>query len=309
MSDAPLIRADFRLPSRAGVGLKAEHYRTILETKPAIGFFEVHAENYMGSGGPPHRFLSAIRETYALSVHGVGLSIGGARPLDVAHLRRLRVVVDRYAPAAVSEHLAWSAHQHGFLDDLLPIPYNNESLERVIAHVEQTQDAIGRQLLLENPSTYLAFEESTIAEPDFIASVVRRSGCGLLLDLNNLYVSAINQQWDPCTWLDAYPLDAVQEIHLAGHARETDDAGRPLLIDTHDRQVDDFVWGLYRRTIRRTGPLPTAIEWDANVPDWPTLAAQATLADAVMQASSRCTSARPAPSLAAPPRHTPAATT
>lgn len=273
-----------RLPRRAGVGLKAEHYRTILELRPDIGFFEVHAENYMGAGGPPHRFLSAIRESYPLSLHGVGLSIGADRPLDQAHLRRLKELVNRYAPALFSEHLAWSSHDCGFLNDLLPVPYTAQSLARLVGHIDEVQEVLGRQMLLENPSTYLAFEESTYSEIDFIAAVAQRTGCGLLLDVNNVYVASVNQQWDPFAYIDAYPMAAVQEIHLAGHAQEADDKNRPLLIDTHDRHVADIVWDLFSRAIQLTGPIPTLIEWDANIPAWPTLNEEAKRAESIIQA-------------------------
>lgn len=283
MSDSSPCRVQRRLPPRAGVGLKAEHYRTVLDAKPDIGFFEVHAENYMGAGGPPHRYLTAIRDAYPLSVHGVGLSIGADRPLDGEHLRRLKALVTRYEPEHFSEHLAWSSHACGFLNDLLPIPYTARSLARVAEHIDQLQEALDRQILLENPSTYLAFEESTYEEADFIAAIARRTGCGLLLDINNVYVASVNQQWDPLRYLDAYPLSAVQQIHLAGHAHEFDERGRPLLIDTHDRHVADIVWDLYAHTIRKTGALPTLIEWDAHVPEWSTLAAQAARADSIIQ--------------------------
>ncbi|WP_176057330.1 DUF692 domain-containing protein [Paraburkholderia sp. BCC1876] len=271
------------LPQRAGVGLKAQHYHTILESRPDIGFFEVHAENYMGAGGPPHRFLSAIRERYPLSIHGVGLSIGADRPLDRDHLLRLKSLMARYTPGLFSEHLAWSSHDCGFLNDLLPVPYTAQSLARVADHIDQVQEVLGRPMLLENPSTYLAFEESTYSETDFIAAVAQRTGCGLLLDINNVYVASINQQWDPLAYIDNYPLAAVQQIHLAGHTREADEKNRPLLIDTHDRRIADIVWELFARAIRRTGPLPTLIEWDANLPDWPTLKAEAERADSVVQ--------------------------
>jgi uncharacterized protein len=290
MSESHPPDAQRRLPQRAGVGLKAEHYRTILDSRPEIGFFEVHAENYMGAGGPPHRFLSAIRESYPLSVHGVGLSIGADRPLDRAHLQRLKEVVARYAPGLFSEHLAWSSHDCGFLNDLLPVPYTAQSLARVVDHIDEVQDVLGRQMLLENPSTYLAFEESTYSETDFIAAVVLRTGCGLLLDVNNVYVASINQQWDPFLYIDAYPLAAVQEIHLAGHAQEADEKNRPLLIDTHDRHVADIVWHLFARAIHRTGPIPTLIEWDSNIPDWPTLKAEAERADTLIQTAAQAAS-------------------
>ncbi|MDE3027608.1 MAG: DUF692 domain-containing protein, partial [Paracoccaceae bacterium] len=226
------------IPPRGGVGLKAQHYRTILGSNPDIGFFEVHAENYMGAGGPPHRYLTAIREVYPLSLHGVGLSIGAARPLDRDHLRRFRGLIDRYEPGLVSEHLAWSTHDSGYLDDLLPVPYTAETLERVCDHIDEVQEALGRQMLLENPSTYLAFTESTYAEIDFIAEVARRTDCGLLLDVNNVHVASTNQLWDPVQYIESYPLARVREIHLAGYTHEEDEKGRPLLIDTHDKPVD-----------------------------------------------------------------------
>jgi len=276
------FQATGRIPARGGVGLKAEHYRGIVESWPDIGFFEVHAENYMGAGGPPHRYLTAIRERYPLSLHGVGLSIGADRPLDRQHLGRLRQLIDRYEPGLFSEHLAWSSHDAGFFNDLLPVPYTSESLIRICAHVDEVQSALGRRMLLENPSTYVAFAESSWSEPAFIAEIARRTGCGLLLDINNVHVAATNQQWDPLAYLDAYPLMQVMQIHLAGHASEADENGQPLLIDAHDRPVDDAVWALYARAIRSTGAVPTLIEWDADVPPWPVLAAQASRAEAIM---------------------------
>lgn len=273
------------VPPRGGVGLKAPHYRTILETRPDIGFFEVHAENYMGAGGPPHRYLAAIREHYPLSLHGVGLSIGADRPLDRDHLQRLKHLIARYAPGLFSEHLAWSSHDAGFLNDLLPVPYTTETLGRVSSHIDQIQEALSRQMLLENPSTYLAFSESTYSEIDFIAELVRRTGCGLLLDVNNVYVASTNQQWDPVAYIEAYPLSHVQEIHLAGYTREADDKERPLLIDTHNRPVDEIVWDLFAHAVKLIGPVPTLIEWDADVPAWPTLKAEAERAEAIMLAT------------------------
>jgi len=275
------------IPSRAGVGLKAEHYRSILETRPDIGFFEVHAENYMGAGGPPHRYLSEIRSRYPLSLHGVGLSIGSERPLDREHLARLRRLLERYQPGLFSEHLAWSTHETSFFNDLLPVPYTAETLARVCAHVDEVQTTLGRQMLLENPSTYVAFVESTYSEIDFIAEVVRRTGCCLLLDVNNVHVSSVNQQWDALRYIDRYPLEHVREIHLAGHTREADDEGRPLLIDTHDRPVDDVVWNLYKHAIERLGPTPTLIEWDAKLPAWRQLQAEAGRAEAIMDKYAR----------------------
>ena len=273
------------IPPRAGVGLKPEHCRTIIDTHPDIGFFEVHAENYMGAGGPPHRYLAEIRNHYPLSLHGVGLSIGADQSLDRDHLKRLKHLVERYQPGLFSEHLAWSTHDMMFLNDLLPLPYTAETLGRVADHIDEVQEMIGRQMLLENPSTYLAFAESTYSEIDFIVEIVRRTGCGLLFDVNNVHVSSTNQQWDPIAYIDAYPLAHVQEIHLAGYTRETDDKGRPLLIDTHNRPVDDVVWGLFEHAVVRLGPVPTLIERDSDVPAWPELKAEAERAEAIMFAA------------------------
>ncbi|TAK48464.1 MAG: DUF692 domain-containing protein [Xanthobacteraceae bacterium] len=281
----PFSSAASSVPPRGGVGLKAMHYHTVIQTRPDIGFFEVHAENYMGAGGPPHRYLAAIREHYPLSLHGVGLSIGADRPLDREHLERLKDLIARYAPGLFSEHLAWSSHDAGFFNDLLPVPYTAETLGRVSSHIDQIQESLRRQMLLENPSTYIAFAESTFSETDFIAEVVRRTGCGLLLDVNNVYVASTNQQWDPVAYVEAYPLSHVQEIHLAGHTREADDKERPLLIDTHNRPVDEIVWDLFAHTVKLIGPVPTLIEWDADVPAWPTLKAEAERAEAIMLAT------------------------
>lgn len=270
------------IPPRVGVGLKPEHYKAILASEPDVGWFEVHAENYMGAGGPPHRYLSAIRERYPLSLHGVGLSIGAARPLDRDHLERLRHLVDRYQPGLFSEHLAWSSHDTVFYNDLLPLPYDEGSLDRVADHIDEVQEAVGRRMLLENPSAYVAFRESTMGEVDFLAEVARRTGCGLLLDVNNVHVSATNQQYDPVAYIDRFPVELVGEIHLAGYAPERDDHGDPLLIDAHDRPVDPAVLALYEHTVARTGAVPTLIEWDNDVPEWPVLFAEAKRADVVL---------------------------
>ncbi len=273
------------LPPRAGLGLKPQHYAEILASAPDLGFFEIHAENYMGAGGPPHRYLTAIRERYPLSLHGVGLSIGGPRPLDRDHLARLRVLIDRYEPALFSEHLAWSTHDAGYLNDLLPLPYTGETLQTVCDHVDEVQEAVGRPLLLENPSTYLAFTESTWDEIDFLAEIARSTGCGLLLDVNNVQVACTNQARDAQDYIDRFPLSRVGEVHLGGHDVDADEAGRPLLIDSHDRPVDDPVWALYARAIARGGRRPTLIEWDNDVPGWTDLYAEALLADMVMTAA------------------------
>jgi len=270
------------LPARSGVGLRVEHIDEILAGRPDLGFFEIHAENYMGEGGPPHRRLEAIRAVYPLSLHGVGLSIGSPRPLDKDHLKRLAALAERYEPGLFSEHLAWSSHNEGFLNDLLPLPYTQETLAAVCAHVEETQEALGGRMLLENPSTYVLFEESTIGETDFLAEIARRTGCGLLLDINNVFVSATNHGFDPLAYLDAFPLQHVGEIHLAGYADAQDDAGRPLLIDAHDSPVRDPVWALYAQTIARIGATPTLIEWDNDPPAWPVLFAEARRAERAM---------------------------
>jgi uncharacterized protein (UPF0276 family) len=265
-----------------GVGFKAEHFDPIVETRPELGFFEVHAENYMGAGGPPHRRLDAIRERYPLSLHGVGLSIGSPGPLDRAHLQRLSAVARRFEPVLVSEHLAWSTHDGAFFNDLLPLPYTSETVGQVADHIDEVQSALGRTMLLENPSTYVGFVESTMAETDFLREIARRTGCGLLLDVNNVFVSATNQGYDPHRYLADFPLQAVGEVHLAGYAEDHDDAGLPLLIDAHNSPVRDPVWSLYAAAIRRLGSIPTLIEWDNDVPAWPALLSEARRAERTM---------------------------
>jgi uncharacterized protein (UPF0276 family) len=268
-----------------GVGFKPEHFDAVMETRPGLGFFEIHAENYMGAGGPPHRRLEAIRERYGLSLHGVGLSIGSPGPLDRAHLARLAGVAERYQPAIVSEHLAWSTHEGAFFNDLLPLPYTEETLERVCEHIDMVQTALKRTMLLENPSTYVAFAETTMGETEFLAEIVRRTGCGLLLDINNVFVSATNHGRDPRLYLAGFPLSAVGEIHLAGSADDTDEAGLPLMIDAHNSPVRGAVWPLYAETIRRLGATPTLIEWDNDVPEWSLLFGEACLAERAMAAA------------------------
>ncbi|MEM6665052.1 MAG: DUF692 domain-containing protein [Pseudomonadota bacterium] len=277
------------VPARAGVGLKPQHYHDILDSRPNIGWFEIHAENFMGDGGAPHHFLTRIREHYPLSLHGVGLSIGAARPLDTEHLARLKAVETRYQPGLFSEHLAWSTHDDTYFTDLLPVPYTEETLTRVADHIDQVQNAMGRRMLLENPSTYVTFETSTMTELQFLRSLTARTGCGLLLDVNNVFVSATNQGYQAEDYIDGFPLQAVGEIHLAGHAVDTDDEGAALLIDSHDRHVADPVWALYRRVVAKTGPVPTLIEWDSNVPDWETLLAEARAAERLMAEIVRAT--------------------
>jgi uncharacterized protein (UPF0276 family) len=270
------------LPVCAGVGFKPEHFDGLLAEPAPVGFVEVHAENYMGDGGRPHAQLSALHERFALSVHGVGLSIGGAGPLDRVHLARLRQLCDRHRPESFSEHLAWSSHGEVYLNDLLPLPYTPDTLALVADHVAQVQDALGRRMLLENPATYVRFADSTIAETDFLAAIVERTGCGLLLDVNNVFVSATNHGASAEAYLASFPIEHVGEIHLAGHAASADDVGAPLLIDAHGSPVADPVWTLFETVIARAGPLPTLIEWDNDVPAWPTLRREALAAEAVL---------------------------
>lgn len=283
--DANLPGTEFPLrpiPARAGVGLKAQHVSEILDSDADIGFFEVHAENYMGAGGLPHAQLHAIRDRYPLSLHGVGMSIGGETPIDPDHLERFKRLVEVYRPGLVSEHLAWSSHDDVFYNDLLPVPYTDATLDNVVAHVCQVQEAIGRQILIENPSTYVVFTESTWSETDFMSEVASRSECGLLFDVNNVFVSATNHGYSPQDYINAFPLELVREIHLAGHATDTDDDDKPLLIDAHDREVCHDVWELYRLVLSRTGPCPSLVEWDNDVPKWPVLQAEARRADEIL---------------------------
>ena len=271
-----------QLPCLSGVGFKPEHFSAINSERQPIGFFEVHAENYLGAGGPPHAQLSRLREDYSLSVHGVGLSIGSMQPLDQDHLGRLKSVCERYEPESFSEHLAWSSHDGIFLNDLLPLPYTEATLARVVEHVDQVQSVLGLQMLLENPATYLLFEESTIPETSFLTEVVRRTGCGLLLDVNNVFVAAVNHRLDPREYLASFPMKAVGEIHLSGHSQARDDAGAPLLIDSHDTPVTSGVWELYAEVISRTGRIASLVEWDNDVPDWSVLQREAAQVQAIL---------------------------
>jgi len=263
------------LPPRAGLGLKTEHFQTVLETRPDLGFFEVHAENYMVAGGPFHHYLGLIREQYPLSLHGVGLSIGAEGPLDSEHLKRLATLIERYQPQSFSEHLAWSTHGPVFLNDLLPLAYDHASLQRVCEHVDQVQSTLKRPMLLENPATYLQFQRSTLDETDFISEIIRRTGCGLLLDVNNVYVSSINHQRDPLAYIEALPLHAVGEIHLAGFAEDADNLGDRLLIDDHGAPIDQAVWALYQQVLAKIGPMATLIERDNQLPAFAVLLAEA----------------------------------
>jgi len=292
MRSAAQASAALRFPAhsiagRVGTSLKHEHLQAILADGKRDRFFEVHAENYMGAGGPPHAALNQIRQDYPVSLHGVCMSIGGPQPLDDAHLHRFKALVDRYEPALVSEHLAWSTHGTTYFNDLLPLPYTGPTLARVADHIDRVQEAIGRQLLLENPSTYLIFPESTMSETSFLAELVRRTGCGLLLDINNVFVSATNHGFAARDYLAGFPLEHVGEIHLAGHAQQADDEGELLLIDSHDRPVDDAVWKLFDVVIGERGPVPTLIEWDSDLPEWAQLKAEADAAQAIIDCQVR----------------------
>jgi len=280
-------QACFRFPASSAAGLagtsfKHEHFQAIIAHGTHRGFFEVHAENYMGTGGPPYRILERTRADHPISLHGVCMSIGGPNPLDATHLDRFRSLIERYEPALVSEHLAWSTHETTYFHDLLPLPYTAATLARVSEHIDQVQNAIGRPLLLENPSTYIAFSESTMPETEFLRALIRDSGCGLLLDVNNVFVSATNQGYSPASYLAEFPLTEVGEIHLAGHSEQADDEGDRLLIDSHDRAVADPVWSLFENVIARCGPVPTLIEWDSSIPEWPVLQAEAQAAQAIL---------------------------
>ncbi|MEO1536543.1 MAG: DUF692 domain-containing protein [Pseudomonadota bacterium] len=280
MLDATRLDA---LPNSAGIGYKAQYFNDLISQPGAIEWLEIHAENYMGDGGRPLAQLRHLAEHFAFSVHGVGLSIGGEAPLDSEHLARLKYLVGWLNPASFSEHLAWSTHDSAFLNDLLPLPYTQTTLTRVANHVDEVQEALGRQMLLENPSSYLAFDESTLSETDFLREIAKRTGCGLLLDVNNVFVSATNLGTDPISYIDAFPLELVGEIHLAGHDTDADDHGRPLLIDSHNREIADPVWTLYAYVIGKAGPRPSLIEWDSDLPEWRVLEAEASRASDVLE--------------------------
>ncbi len=271
------------IPSQSGIGLRAPHYRDLLALLPGIAWLEVHSENHFGAGGRPYHYLERARAHYPVSLHGVGLSLGSTDALDLQHLAKLKALIERIEPGLVSDHLSWSSVGGRFLNDLLPLPYTEEALAHFCRRVEQTQDYLGRRILVENPSTYLQFCESTIPEWEFLRAVADTTGCGILLDLNNVYVSASNHGFDARRYIDSIPPRFVKEIHLAGFTRSVTDAGE-ILIDTHSRPVDDAVWALYGRALDRFGELPTLIEWDSELPPLTELVAEAHCADLMMQA-------------------------
>jgi len=274
------------IPVSAGVGLKPQHYGDILSRDPhdksPIGWFEVHTENYMGAGGPPHFYLEKIRRDYPLSMHGVGLSLGTADGLDLDHLRGVKSAVDRYQPALVSEHISWSSAGGKFLNDLVPLPYTPEALRVICRHIDQVQNFLGRQILVENPSSYLLFKSSTMDEPDFINEILAKSGCGLLLDVNNVFVSCQNHGWNADDYLAKLTADSVGEIHLAGHTTRKI-RGKTLRIDDHGTNVCHEVWALYDHCLSLMGPKPTLIEWDNNIPSLKTLKQEAERANMILK--------------------------
>ncbi len=264
------------IPYVAGIGLRAPHHGALLDTLPAVGWVEVHSENYLSE--PGLAVLEQVRAHYQVSLHSVGLSLGSAEGIDRQHLSALAALAGRIEPGLISEHLAWGAVDHDFLADLLPLPLTEESLNVVCRNVSQVQDTFGRPILMENPSTYLQFSHSTIPETEFLGALVKRTGCGLICDINNVFVSASNHGWDPQRYLRALPAEAIGEFHLAGHSEACGDAA-PLLLDTHDRRVSPEVWSLYEDALAIFGPRPTLIEWDADIPALPVLLDEAALAE------------------------------
>ena len=269
------------VPARAGAGLKPQHYRAVIEQQHDIGWFEVHPENYMGRGGPPLRYLERIRCDYPLSLHSVGTSLGSHLPLDSAHLRQLKAQVDRFQPGLVSEHLSWSHGYQWFTHDLMPLAYTEEALRLVVEHIDQVQEVLQRRILIENPSSYLQFRDGDMPEAVFLAEAAARSGAGLLLDVNNVYVSCSNHGWDAARYLAQIPMQLVGEIHLAGHSVQPLGEGE-LLVDDHGSPVCPPVWDLYRQCVDGTGPVPTLIEWDSNVPDFSELQREVCFAEEIL---------------------------
>jgi len=278
------------IPAAAGIGLRFPHHDQVLQQRPRVAWFEVHAENYFG-GGAARRVLASVRRDYPLSLHGVGLSLGSAEELDAQHLRRIAELVRRTEPGLVSEHLSWSVVGGQYLADLLPLPMTEEALDVVCRHVEQTQTALQRRILIENPATYLQFRHSTIPEWEFVTAVAQRTGCGILCDVNNIYVSACNHGWDPQIYLHALPATAVGEIHLAGHAVRTLDDGSVIRIDNHGARVAAEVWALYAQALRRFGNRPTLIEWDSDIPAFELLLDEAAQATALLHSAAEASHA------------------
>jgi len=276
------------MPPRAGIGLRAEHYVEFCESRPPVAFIEAHSENYFGRGGKPLHYLHRARQHYPLSLHGVGLSIGSVDPLNEPHLQRLGELIEALQPSLVSDHLCWSSVGGTYANDLLPLPYTEEALSHVVARVQRVQERLRRGILLENVSSYLEYAQSAIPEWEFLCEVSKRSGCGILLDVNNIFVSAHNHGFDALQYVQAMPRTAVQEIHLAGFTRNRVETGVDILIDTHSAPVADAVWSLYAAALEHFGPLPTLIEWDADLPALSTLVAEAAKADAMLEVQDAC---------------------
>jgi hypothetical protein len=281
MSPAAAVTPPRPIPAKAGIGLRFQHHQGVLDGKPDVAWMEVHTENYMG-GGTPLAYLDAIRRDFPISLHGVGLSLGSAEGLDTAHIERIRKVAERIEPGLMSEHIAWSVVDGTYLADLLPLPMTEEALAVVCRHVDQVQSALKRRILVENPSTYLRFAHSTIPEWEFMAAVAARSGCGILCDVNNIYVSAHNHGFDAAAYLAALPAAAVGEIHLAGHSIRALADGSTVRIDDHASRVIPDVWALYRVALAQFGSIPTLIEWDNDIPPLDTLLGEAAHAGTLM---------------------------
>lgn len=269
------------IPTRAGIGLRALHHREIFVQRPDVGWLEAHSENYVGTANPALPALLAARSHYPLSLHGVGMSLGSVDVLDREHVAALRALIQLTEPGYVSEHLSWSSFSGAHLNDLLPLPYTEEALRHVCARVTALQNELGRQILVENVSSYLQFRCSEMQESEFVAAVVTETGCGLLIDVNNIYVNALNHGFDAVAYLLRIPSRAVKEIHLAGHSVVAH-GKKELRVDTHSAPVCDAVWDLYRLAIERFGPVPTLIEWDTDIPDLPVLVSEAAKADYIM---------------------------
>ena len=279
----PQMRVDATIPASAGIGLRSPHQRAVLENPGRVSWLEVHSENYFGRGGAPLSYLDAIRADHPISLHGVGMSLGSVDELDMVHLHKLKQLIARIEPGLVSEHLSWSSFGGRYLNDLAPLPYRNNTLKHLMARVSRVQEFLGRQILIENPSSYLEYQCADYTESGFLHELACRTGCGILLDLNNLYVSCHNHGWDADDYLRELPANKIGELHLAGHTLKHV-GRRQILIDTHDSPVADAVWQLYRAALRYLGKLPTLIEWDANMPALPVLEREAAKADAYLEA-------------------------
>jgi uncharacterized protein (UPF0276 family) len=272
------------IPATAGIGLRSCHHEALLEQRPAVGWLEVHTENYFHDGGPHLQALERARESYPLSLHGVGMGLGSMDPLDRGHVARVRRAIERFGPSLVSEHACWNRHQGEHFNDLLPLPYTEEAAIHLADRIAQAQDMLGRQILIENLSCYLSFRSSRLTESEFLTAVVERSGCGLLLDVNNVYVNSVNVGLDAVGFINDLPTGTVGEIHLAGHVSRTVD-GRELLLDDHGSQVPEPVWDLYQLALRRHGAVPTLIEWDTNLPELAVLVGEANRARNYLEAA------------------------